>query len=78
MSVPQMPTRWTRTRASPGPGLLGAGDVDALPVLGRFQGEGFHGVRSLIQIADIVCNLQCRNLKSPVSLGSLFSGRPSM
>src|SRR5712675_2115024 len=24
MSVPQMPTRWTRTRASPGPGFTGA------------------------------------------------------
>ncbi len=42
MSVPQIPIRWTRTRASPGPGLAGESISMRLEALGRFEEQGFH------------------------------------
>src|SRR4051794_36158756 len=46
MSVPQIPTRWTRTSASPGPGPAGASVSMLLKLLGASRSRAFIGVLS--------------------------------
>src|SRR4051794_37990086 len=41
MSVPQMPTRWTRTSASPGPGAGGSGNSTGRNVLGDWSWRAY-------------------------------------
>src|SRR5262249_52881474 len=43
MSVPQMPTRWTRTSASPGPGWRGPSISTRLNCLGASRDRAFMG-----------------------------------
>ena len=43
MSVPQMPTWWTRTSASPGPGAAGPGMSSCFQTLGDSRERAFMG-----------------------------------
>ena len=45
MSVPQMPTRWTRTSASPGPGAVGLVGLDPAELARAPPGAGLSSVR---------------------------------